>query len=289
MPVSENVKILIVAIILTAVFFGPFIALYFTNKQNRKGSTKSKRINDTENKDDDDIESCSMCNSNNHKLNDCPEFDPTVDYSPNDKACKNKHYIFFGTDKSVFGNEGIDRPDEDYFFDELPNEPRNPIKNVNSYNKNNTSTEQNIRDLNDGLLDTFSPYSKEQPSYVDDYNGSEKISKYANSRRYNNEEENDTDVVERVNEFKKSDSKELVGKPIMQIYDKMASNKCFVKAQPDQISHSGYYVSGGSNKTKSFMRDNWKYCNESPINGGSLGGTLYPSDPDSSQNMIISN
>jgi hypothetical protein len=37
----------------------------------------------------------------------------------------------------------------------------------------------------------------------------------------------------------------------------------------------------------SFTSDNWAYHDESPINGGSLGGRLRPFDPDSSTNIAI--
>lgn len=227
---------------------------------------------------------CVKCDSYDHGTDTCPNFDPTIDYSMDD-PCKDTQRKFFGdstyktTPDLTFG----DQTDEDMYFTDLDYTPRNPMKNTKTYNKNSRSDSQSIRDIDDGVIDTFRPIGAID---CDGALGSEKINKYRENR-YDNDQDNNVDAVERVNEFRKSDSRDHLGKPIMQIYDQMAGNKCYIKAERDKTGHSEYYLSDGAKHQKSFKRDNWAYKDESPINGGSLGGQLYPEDPESSTYMAL--
>ena len=275
--INSNKKEIVKYIVLFVAFVVVVCVLY---DMYRTTKTQIQNTKTTDDNDNDELESCTSCNSKKHTTDTCPQFDPTRYYHPSEKACRNKQFNFMHFDYTNDDTNKEEQPDEDYFFEELENQPRNPIKNVNSYTKNNKSSEQSIRDLNDGMFDLYKPVG------AVDCEGSEKINKYLENR-YDEDVENNVELVQRMNEFRKTDSRELVGKPIMAIYDKLSANKCYVKATPDTMGRDGYYISEGNNRTKSFMRDNWAYQNESPINGGSLGGTLYPTDPDSNDHTTI--
>jgi hypothetical protein len=225
--------------------------------------------------------SCSKCESDKHTVDDCPMFDPTIDYSPYNKACKEKQRKFFKTEKYRGTPEFTfaDQSDEETFFEELESHPRNPMRNPKAHGRTERNRCSMFRDVDDGMLDIHKPIGAIDCADGATTPGAEQIGKYINTGRNYDE----SDAVERINDYRRADARDLAGKPIMQIYDELAGNKCYIKPMKDSLKErEGHYTTEGNKTNKTFKRDNWAYEKESSLNGGTLGGSLYPSDPEAS-------